>query len=406
MGDGMEIDEWAIGQRIAQHRLRRGLTQEELAGLAGISLSMMKKIESGARTVTRFAQLVLFAQILRVADLRDLTGVPMSMMPDGRRGHPAADMVRIAVLERGHGADPVGLEQLRRLVGRAWGTWQEPSSFRYDAVGQYLTEVIRLAQAQVNTSSGEQRQEALALASTAYQLARTWTKRVGEYDLSWVVADRAVACAIDADDPDLAGAAAWNLAMILSAQGKTEQARSVVRHAITQLDTQLRDRPTVARLAVFGGLHLLGATEAAREDDARDAWNLLDAAAAIAARTGETNHHRMVFGPTNVALHRISTAIELGRTREALDLIERTDARNAASVERRLTFHIDAARCYTRRGNPVAAVHMMGRVLHDSRDELRYNPIARETLRHLSARGTPSIRADLDPLLEAAGLTP
>ena len=72
----MEIDEWVIGQRIAQHRGRRGLTQEELAGLAGISLSMMKKIEAGTRTVTRFAQLVLFAEILRVADLRDLTGVP------------------------------------------------------------------------------------------------------------------------------------------------------------------------------------------------------------------------------------------------------------------------------------------------------------------------------------------
>jgi len=34
----MEIDEWAIGQRIASHRVRRGLTQEELAGLVGISL--------------------------------------------------------------------------------------------------------------------------------------------------------------------------------------------------------------------------------------------------------------------------------------------------------------------------------------------------------------------------------
>ncbi|MEV8517434.1 helix-turn-helix transcriptional regulator [Dactylosporangium sp. NPDC051484] len=402
----MEIDEWAIGQRIAQYRQRRGLTQDELAGLVGISLSMMKKIEAGTRPVTRFAQLVLFAQVLRVSDLRDLTGVPMPLMPDGRRGHPSAEAVRTAVLERGHGVEPVGMERLRRLAGRAWSTWQEPSTFRYDAVGQYLTEVISLAQAQVNASAGEERREALALASSVYQLARTWTKRVGEYDLSWVVADRAVAYALDADDPDLAGAASWNLAMILSAQGKTEQARSVVRKAMEQLVPLLSDDSAPARLAVFGGLHLLGATEAAREDDAGDAWGLLDRAAAIAARVGETNYHRMVFGPTNVALHRISTAIELGRTREALDLIERTDARNAASVERCLTFHIDAARCFARRDNPVAAVHMMGRVLRDSPDELRYNPIARETLRQLSVRSTAAIRPDLEPLLEAASLTP
>src|SRR6266536_1844214 len=82
----MDIDEWAIGERIANHRARRGLTQEELAGLVGISLSMMKKIESGDRLVTKFSQLVSFAQALRVKDLRELTGVPLPLMPDGCRG--------------------------------------------------------------------------------------------------------------------------------------------------------------------------------------------------------------------------------------------------------------------------------------------------------------------------------
>src|SRR5437016_14674429 len=97
----MEIDEWAIGQRIASHRARRGLTQEELAGLVGISLSMMKKIESGDRQVTRFSHLVLFAQALRIKDLRDLTGVPLPLMPDGFRGHPAAGAVRAALVDHG-----------------------------------------------------------------------------------------------------------------------------------------------------------------------------------------------------------------------------------------------------------------------------------------------------------------
>jgi transcriptional regulator with XRE-family HTH domain len=45
----MEIDESAIGRRIAAHRLRRGLTQDELAGLVGISLSMMKMGHRPAR---------------------------------------------------------------------------------------------------------------------------------------------------------------------------------------------------------------------------------------------------------------------------------------------------------------------------------------------------------------------
>src|SRR3982751_1117638 len=118
----MEIDEWAIGERIASHRVRRGLTQEELAGLVGISLSMMKKIESGDRLVTKFSQLVTFAQVLRVKDLRELTGVPLPLMPDGRRGHPSAEDVRAAMMDRGlvAGARP-DLDELTGAIEYTWG---------------------------------------------------------------------------------------------------------------------------------------------------------------------------------------------------------------------------------------------------------------------------------------------
>lgn len=401
----MEVDEWAIGQRIASYRVRRGLTQDELAGLVGISLSMMKKIESGDRLVTRFSQLVNFAQVLRVKDLRELTGVPLPLMPDGKRGHPRAETVRTAVLSRGHGVAFTTLDDLGAQLGRAWDTWQSPSAFRYDALGQYLPGLIGLAQAGVNALEGSDRKAALGLASSAYQLARTWTKRVGEYELSLLVADRAVSCAFDADDPDLTGAAAWNLAMILSAQGETSQARSVVSQAIEQLGRHLDDA-SPARLAVIGGLHLMGATEAAREDDADGSDHLLNEAATIAARVGETNHHRMVFGPTNVALHRISTTVELGRTAQALELAERTVPAGAASVERRLTYHLDAARCYARQKNQVAAVHMLSRVHRESPEELRFNSVARELLRQLSGTARATIRADLQPLLTAADLPP
>jgi transcriptional regulator with XRE-family HTH domain len=400
----VEIHEWAIGERIASHRSRRGLTQDELAGLVGISLSMMKKIESGDRVVTRFSQLVLFAQVLRIKDLRELTGVPMPLMPDGHRGHPSADAVYSALMERGpFDAETADLTELDARAERTWQTWQEPSAFRYDLVGQQLPSLILAVQAALSILTGAQRRQALRVASKIYQLTRTWTKRVGEHELSFVAADRAVTCALDADDADLAGAAAWNMAMILSAQGKTAQAQSVVRRAIEALQPHL-DRPSSARLAVFGGLHLMGATEAARDDAAGEAHRMLDVATAVASRIGETNHYRMVFGPSNVALHRVSTAVELGRTGEALQLAERIAIHTSPAVERRLTFHLDAARCYVRKNNDVAAVHMIQRIHRESPEELRYSVIARETLRQLRSRAKPAIEADLRPLLTAANL--
>src|SRR5262249_13924622 len=97
--NGMDMDEWGIGARIAAHRVRRGLTQEELAGLVGISLSLMKKIETGHRHVSRFSQLVLFAQALRIKDLHELTGVLLTLTPDGARSHPGAAAVRSALTD-------------------------------------------------------------------------------------------------------------------------------------------------------------------------------------------------------------------------------------------------------------------------------------------------------------------
>lgn len=401
----MDIDEWAIGQRIASHRMRRGMTQDELAGLVGISLSMMKKIESGHRLVTRFSQLVLFAQALRIGDMRELTGVPLALMPDGRRGHAAAGRVSAALMDRGVDPGEVlpPLDDLAVRIERAWSAWQEPSAFRYDLVGQELPGLIREVERMARACRGDERRRALREASKLYQLVRTWTKRVGESELSLVAADRAVSMALDADDPDLAGAAAWNLAMILSSQGKTDQALAVVARAIAELEAYL-DHPSLGRLAVYGGLHLMGATEAARDDDSDGARRYLDVAERIASRTGETNHYRMVFGPTNVALHKISTVVELGKTRQALELAERVSVEKAPAVERRITFHLDSARCYARQKNDIAAVHMLQRVHRDSVEELRYNVIARETLRQIMGRGKAAIQADLRPLLQAASL--
>jgi transcriptional regulator with XRE-family HTH domain len=125
----MERDERAIGQRIARHRVRRGLTQDELAGLVGISLSMIKKIESGDRLVTRFSQLVLFAEVLRIKDMRELTGVPLRLAPDERRGHPSADAVYAALLERGRAVGEQAAvggpgDERRRALGLASGLYQ------------------------------------------------------------------------------------------------------------------------------------------------------------------------------------------------------------------------------------------------------------------------------------------
>jgi len=227
-------------------------------------------------------------------------------------------------------------------IERTWQAWQDPSAWRYASVGRELPELLRTARWAAAVEEGRQRRQALIEASRAYQLARTWTKRVGEHALSWLAADRAMVCALEADDPGMAAAAAWNLAMILSAKSHTMESREVVRQALDDLRPYI-DGVSGRRLAAWGGLHLLGAMEAARDDDSAEAGRMSEIADRVAARTGETDHCRMVFGPTNVAIHRVSVSVGLGRTQDALDLAGRVTVEACPTVERRLSHRVDVA---------------------------------------------------------------
>src|ERR1700745_3922044 len=93
-----------VGEQIAYHRKRLGLSQVELAGLIGRSDSWVSQVERGVRSVDRLSVLQKVADALGVAvsDLQD--GEPTEPEPDSRpeafeslrltlTGHPATRAV-------------------------------------------------------------------------------------------------------------------------------------------------------------------------------------------------------------------------------------------------------------------------------------------------------------------------
>lgn len=76
-----------IGERIRLFRLGRGMTQEQLAGLADVSPSWVSKAERGLPIDRRMAPLSKVSKVLGVS-LTDLVGQRLSLRngPDGGRG--------------------------------------------------------------------------------------------------------------------------------------------------------------------------------------------------------------------------------------------------------------------------------------------------------------------------------
>jgi ribosome-binding protein aMBF1 (putative translation factor) len=69
------VDREAAGQRVAQARRRRGLSQAVLAGLVGRSESWLSQLERGKRGVDSHSVLVHLSEVLRV-DIEEFTRCP------------------------------------------------------------------------------------------------------------------------------------------------------------------------------------------------------------------------------------------------------------------------------------------------------------------------------------------
>jgi transcriptional regulator with XRE-family HTH domain len=69
------VDEVTIGARLRTLRRWRGVTQAELAGLAGLSPSFLSMVETGQRSLDRRSHIAAVASALRVSET-DLVGGP------------------------------------------------------------------------------------------------------------------------------------------------------------------------------------------------------------------------------------------------------------------------------------------------------------------------------------------
>jgi len=135
--------------------------------------------------------------------------------------------------------------------------------------------------------------------------------------------------------------------------------------------------------AVYGALHLVMAIAAARAGNRRDARRHIHTAETVATRLGaDRNDHDTEFGPTNVGLHAVAVAVELGDTGEALDRAEQLDTAGL-SAERRARFLLDVARAHAQRRNADGATAALLEAESIAPEQTLRHPLAREVTREL-----------------------
>jgi transcriptional regulator with XRE-family HTH domain len=341
-------DNLGVGERIAFYRQRRGFTQAVLAGLVGRSEDWLSKIERGERQAQRLDVVTDLARELGVS-LGDLIGQPVLTADDGNAGELAA--VRDVLMAPW---------RLSRLLSRtqsdgdasppiAWSeqhveaAWRDHQAGRVSKIISSLPQLVELAQQlEDGASSGERRRRSWAVSARVHHLATTTLINVGATDLAWVAAERAMHAADQSDDPLALASAARACTHTLLATGRYADALEVGTTAARWLRAHIADRDPVA-LSLLGMLHLRAAIAAARAGDRGAANDLLRQATEAAERLGrDANYWQTSFGPTNVELHRLSAALDLGDIRYVVEHAA-IDA-SGLPVERRAVHLVEMAR--------------------------------------------------------------
>jgi hypothetical protein len=140
-------------------------------------------------------------------------------------------------------------------------------------------------------------------------------------------------------------------------------------------------------LASFGSLCLVSALIASATGHPSEANERLAEAQAVAERVGEAGPDVSYFGPTNVGLYRMATALERGEADQAAELADAINTDHIASSERRAKFWLDDGRALSalrsREDDAVAAFHRSQGL---AALRLRSNVYARETVTGLLPR--------------------
>lgn len=387
------MGELPIGRRVAYWRVRRRMSQQIFADRLGKSKSWVDKVERGVRRLDKFSVVCDIAEVLRVDPQVLLHREPERSRCGQVIGEPEIAMVQSA-LERydqvtGFFQTPLPapeLPELRKAVNHAWLTYQHANG---EALIRSLPHLLRRAQAADATNRATRRApESAHLLAQVYQITSSTLRQLGQHELAWLAADRALTVAQRAGDELLVGVATARVGSALLAMGRARSALELNVHVANRLAPPDRGG-CPQRISVYGQLMLQGVMAAARLHDVATVKDLLRGADAAADRLGaDCNHYWSCFGPTNVLLHRVAAAVELGDGRRAVETHKKISPEVFAALvpERRVHHLLDLARGWAQLGDVNRAGEMLVEGDRLAPTELRSRPAARQVLDEVLSR--------------------
>ncbi len=402
----------AVRERDAQavvcflRRRVRSLSQEALARMCGVAQSTITRAEAGRGLTDRRKAMEALRGL--GAPLDSVSSEKLGYLPSHAPFEPAGPMLNldeIASALAPHAVPstttaPFSLAELAEETRQAKADYQ---ACRYAAAARRIPRLLNALEKSSSDHESAIHQRLYHVKTDAYHVTASVLLKCDERGLAWLAADRSYRAAQTAGDPVLIGSSARVYVRALMRERRYRTAADLATAAAQRVQRDT-DTPTPASLSVYGALLLSGAVAAAKREDRDAALSLLTEAQEVARRLGGDHNHRWTaFGPTNVLLHRVSTAVELGDAGQAVEQARSIHPEHLPLTERRVVLHVDTARALAQWGKLREAYAELTEAENLAPEELKERPRVHALIEELRTRSSGHLRRGLTQLADRVG---
>jgi transcriptional regulator with XRE-family HTH domain len=380
-----------IGARLRVLRRWRGMTQAQVADLAGLSPALLSMIENGQRPLDRRSYISALAVALRVSET-DLVGGP-HLSADRLQADPHMAIPALRTALQTNTLTRPAVDQARPLAELHRQVFDRIEPLRrscdYAGLGELLPPVIDELYRHIADPADESAQQmALETLVEACAIASAVARGLNYMDLAFLAAQRAEDAAVLLSDPLQKGKADFTLLHALPRTGSWQRNLAAAEQAAEDLEPHATG--PLAR-QVLGMITLTASLSAAALQQGDTASHWLDEAADIARHVpDDAVRNWKSFSSTNVAIWRVTVGVERGESGGTM--LELADHVTPGMLEatpsgRRAALFADVGRGLAREPKTRAdAVRWLRRAEKAAPQRIRNSPPAREAVAYLLSR--------------------
>ncbi|MFC5073512.1 helix-turn-helix domain-containing protein [Kitasatospora cinereorecta] len=338
----MQWSEYTTAERLKA--LRNGMTQEQLAEAAEVSVGVVRKLERGGTASLPSLLSIASALGTDIAVLFGQQAPRRSMDRDERAAlRSLSGATHDAALGIPAEAEPGTVDELRAVLQDADAAYW---AGRYTELGVLLGALLPEARARYDASNTGEKTAAAGVLADVFQTAAMAANVWGSRDLAYAALTYgrqiAVQAGDDLRDAHLAATTAW----VNLRDGRTAQGFSLAATQADRIEPKMSEHDP-DRLAVYGQLVTNAAVAASRGgSSAETAREYLSQAHAVGARLGSEHArggHAQPYGPLYAATQAMSIAVALGDIAGALRLMDTVKLDDTVPLATRARYGLDVA---------------------------------------------------------------